>query len=161
VIPVHMQEECGVRRIDALYPSKALKPMSAEKEKMGKWREEEDIMLTRAVHRERITGKLVPCVAEHGCDWVAIAALVPGRTNAKCRQHWVGTGMEYGGKDKTKGMWTAKEDARLTSVVAKLGQNWKAVAELIPGRMHTQCRRRWAQSVDPIRDRIHRRRGGR
>jgi hypothetical protein len=98
VIPGCVHKECGVRRIVALKPNKALKSMSSEKEKMGKWTEEEDIMLTRAV-------------AEHGCDWVAIAALVPGRTNTKCRQHWVGTDMEYGGKDQ----WVCEQQKKMPS----------------------------------------------
>jgi hypothetical protein len=49
-------------------PSKALKLMSSEKQKIGKWTEEEDFMLTHAV-------------AEHGGNWVAVVALVPLRTN--------------------------------------------------------------------------------
>jgi hypothetical protein len=41
----------------------------------GKWKGEEDAKLTEAVKK-------------HGTDWVAVAALVDGRTNHQCRQRW-------------------------------------------------------------------------
>jgi hypothetical protein len=42
----------------------------------GKWTSEEDT-------------KLIDVMKKHGTDWVAIAALVRGRTNNQCRKRWV------------------------------------------------------------------------
>jgi myb proto-oncogene protein len=55
----------------------------------GKWTVEEDVKLTDAV-------------TEHGCDdWVAVAALVPGRTNLQCHQrYWTPASRTAAGKWK-------------------------------------------------------------
>jgi 3-keto-L-gulonate-6-phosphate decarboxylase len=86
--------------------------MSSEKKQMiGKWTEEEDTMLARAV-------------AEHGSNWVAIAALMPGRTNtkcgrtnAKCRQHWT-----RGMSTVSRRSWTLEEDDKLIEEINKHGK---------------------------------------
>jgi myb proto-oncogene protein len=43
----------------------------------GTWKPEEDAKLIEAVKKK------------HGNDWVAVAAMVPGRTNVQCRYRWV------------------------------------------------------------------------
>jgi myb proto-oncogene protein len=83
---------------------------------------------------------------------IAIAALVPGRTNFQCRQRWAtlfystieGTTTRVKGK-----RWTPEEDAILIDVVKKLGEDWVAVAALVPGRTDVQCCQRWEKSLDP------------
>jgi myb proto-oncogene protein len=96
--------------------------------KLGKWTPEED-------------AKLVNAVKKHGNDWVAIAAMVPGRTNQRCRERWVGTLDPATGKNL--GTWSTEEDAKLKKAVKKHGNDWVAVAKLVPGRSNTQCRKRW------------------
>lgn len=43
------------------------------------------------------------------------------------------------------GRWTNDEDGKLKGAVEKYGgQNWGAIAALVPGRVRRQCRNRWA-----------------
>jgi hypothetical protein len=107
---------------------------------MGKWTAKEEAMLIDAVKK-------------YGKDWVAVATLVPGRTNNQCLQRWarcMGPGI-----DRAMGKWTAKEDAKLTIAVKKHGKDWVAVAALVPCRTNNQCRQRWAKYLEPRMDRTH------
>ncbi|KAL1739295.1 hypothetical protein HDZ31DRAFT_85949 [Schizophyllum fasciatum] len=47
--------------------------------------------------------------------------------------------------------WTAEEDAQLRAAVALHGENdnWKTVAEMVPGRTNKACRKRWRHSLSP------------
>jgi myb proto-oncogene protein len=92
--------------------------------------------------------KLMEAVKKHGKDgWAVVAALVPGRTNAKCRQRWVGTLEPTVGK---KGNWSTEEDAKLVEAVKRHGKDgWTVVARLVSGRTNTQCRERCIYKVDP------------
>ncbi|KAJ0399312.1 hypothetical protein P43SY_000151 [Pythium insidiosum] len=46
--------------------------------------------------------------------------------------------------------WTQEEDDMLRAAVAKHGErNWKAIAEEVPGRNHTQCLQRWTKVLAP------------
>jgi myb proto-oncogene protein len=99
---------------------------------LGKWTAKEDAKLTDAATKYG------------GKDWVAVAVLVPGRTNERCRERWVNY-LDPNTK-RTVGRWTADEDATLTDAVAKHGNNWVAVAALVPGRLNEQCRERWMHS---------------
>jgi myb proto-oncogene protein len=101
----------------------------------GKWTPEEDAKLTEVVKK-------------HGDHWVAVAALVPGRTNVQCRMRWVDTLDPTIGK--SAGKWTPEEDAKLTEAVKEHGDR-VAVAALVPGRKNHQCRGRWVKSLDPDR----------
>jgi hypothetical protein len=95
--------------------------------KKGKWSPKEDALLTEAVKK-------------HGRKWVPVAALVPGRTNPQCRSRWLRHLDPNNGK---KGRWTPEEDAILIEAVGKLGKDFTAVADLIPGRTNERCRDRW------------------
>jgi hypothetical protein len=109
--------------------------------KMGKWISEEDAQLIRAVKK-------------NGKDWVAVAALVPGRTNFQCHNRWVNhVEPTVKGKNANTGFWTMTEDAKLTRAVKKHGNDWLAVAKQVPGRTHLQCRLKWINSLDPSIDR--------
>jgi hypothetical protein len=90
--------------------------------------------------------KLAAAVAQHCYDWVAVAALVPGRSNQQCRSQWVDV-VRLAPNIKTTGEWTVEEDAKLTGAVKKHGSNWVAVASLVPDRKDTQCRTRWVAWV--------------
>jgi hypothetical protein len=103
-----------------------------------KWTAEEDAELIAVVKKRGNT------------DWVAVAAGMSGQTNVQCRKRWMNN---LGNTDRTTGKWTAQEDAKLTEAVDKHGQDWRAVAALVPGRMYEQCRQRYIYILDPIRDR--------
>jgi hypothetical protein len=57
------------------------------------------------------------------------------------------------------GHWTLVEDAKLTGAVTntskkKNGNNWAAIAALVPGRTNIQCKNRWQNALDPSIDQM-------
>jgi hypothetical protein len=106
----------------------------------GRWTSEEDSHLAIAFK-------------QFGNEWSAVATLVPGRTNIQCRQRWA-RGLDLGnggsGREETKARkWTSEEDAKLAEAAAKFGNEWTAVAALVPGRTNAQCRQRWVNRLNP------------
>jgi hypothetical protein len=130
VIPGRTNVQCRQRWADKLDPN--------TNRKMGKWTAEED-------------AKLVDAVKKCGKDWVAVAALVSGRTNVQCRQRWAAN--LDPNTTRKMGKWTAEEDAKLLEGVQKHGKEWVAVAALVSGRTNVQCCHRWVGGVDPGVDR--------
>jgi hypothetical protein len=116
-------EQCRQRWVGTLDPNG----------KKGKWTPEEDTALTEAVNK-------------YGNKWVAVAAMVSGRTNEQCRNRWVQTLDPANGI--TRGNWKPEEDAKLTEAVEKHGKEWGSVAAMVPGRKSQQCRNRWVQTLD-------------
>jgi hypothetical protein len=117
----------------------------------GRWTPEEDAELTIAVAKtkKKRSGK------EYKMDWIAIAALVPGRTNRQCKWRWPTLILTAG----RTGKWTKDEDLKLKDVVHKVGsKSWDNIASLVPGRTKRQCRSRW-QAMDPSIDRSNIRKG--
>jgi hypothetical protein len=98
------------------------------------WKSEED-------------AKLVEAVKKHGHCWVAVATMVPGRTNHQCLQRWKHNLDPANGK---RGRWSSEEDAELIKAVQKLGNQWVEIAATVPGRTDAQCRGRWLV-LDPTR----------
>ncbi|RHZ06205.1 hypothetical protein DYB26_000540, partial [Aphanomyces astaci] len=50
----------------------------------------------------------------------------------------------------TAGKWTLAEDTALRAAVEQNGnENWKAIADLVPGRNHSQCLQRWNKVLKP------------
>jgi myb proto-oncogene protein len=127
MVPDRTNRQCRQRWTQALDP--------AIGKKAGQSKPEEDAKLTEAVQK-------------HGKKWVAVAKLVPGRTNIQCRQRWIFTLDPTNGN---KGRWTPEEDAKLTEAIQKHGKKWVAVAKLVPGRTNQHCRKRWARHLDPDR----------
>jgi S-ribosylhomocysteine lyase LuxS involved in autoinducer biosynthesis len=68
MVPGRTNQQCRTRWVQTLDPAN----------EKGKWTPEQDAKLTAAVKRL-------------GKKWVAIAAMVPGRTNQHCRKRWVQT----------------------------------------------------------------------
>jgi hypothetical protein len=128
LVPGRTKRQCNNRWKDALHPS-----IDRVNVRTGKWTEDED-------------SKLKDAVPTHGDkDWVAISALVLGRTKRQCSNRWKDVSEpsvdRAGGR---KGKWTAVEDSKLKDVVQTLGGNdWVAVAALVPGRSRKQCWQRW------------------
>jgi hypothetical protein len=98
--------------------------------RMGTWAEDED-------------RKLKDAVQTHGVNnWVAIAALVQGRTIDQCRDRWRGV-LDHR-IDRSTGKWTAGEDIKLKdSVQTHGGKNWDVIVALVEGRTKKHCNNRW------------------
>jgi myb proto-oncogene protein len=78
--------QCRQRWVGNLDPAKRKKP--------GKWSTQEGTKLKEAVKK-------------HGKDWVAVADLVPGRSNAQWRERWIDT-MDPANRGKKLGRWKRK-----------------------------------------------------
>jgi hypothetical protein len=96
--------------------------------KIGRWTDDEGVMLTKAVKK-------------HGKNWIAIAKEVPGRSNIQCQKRW--TAAVVHNRVWATGDWTAAEDSMLTSGVAQHGRSWGMVASCVTDRSHVQCRQRY------------------
>jgi hypothetical protein len=126
LVPGRTNVQCRERWANRLDPT--------TNQKMGKWRAEED-------------AKLIEGVEKHGNKWLAVASLVPNRNHKECRQRWVGN-LDPNINQKM-GKWRAEEDEKLAGAVQKHGNDWFAVAALVPGRNNKDCRQRWAANLDP------------
>jgi hypothetical protein len=121
LVPGRTNPQCRSRWLRHLDPTNG---------KKGRWTPKEDAKLIEAV------GKL-------GKNFRAVATLIPGRTNERCRDRWdtyYDTKSRHGA---VKGPWSQEEDAKLIEAVRKLGKYWVPVAELVYTRTNTQCRQRW------------------
>jgi hypothetical protein len=90
--------------------------------------------------------KLKDAVKMHGYkDWVAITALVPGRTKRQRSIRWHGVlKHSIDGANRRTGKWSEYEDSELKDAVQLHGgKDWDAIAALVPGRTEKQCSRRW------------------
>jgi myb proto-oncogene protein len=88
-------------------------------------------------------------------DWFAIAALVPGRTNAQCTNRWRDV-LKHSIDQATglTGKWTEDEFIKLKDAVETHGgKNWFAIAVLVPGRTNAQCTNRWLDVLNANIDR--------
>jgi hypothetical protein len=130
-------------------------------EAMGRWTAEEDAELTSAVAKseKKLWGK------NHVIDWVAVAALVPGRSNFQCDRRWHVPGRRniqcQNRLEKAlnpsmallagrKGGWKEDEDLKLMNSVQMHGnKNWDKIASLVPDRTTKQCYNRWRNSLYP------------
>jgi hypothetical protein len=129
MVPGRTNPQCRSRWLRHLDPTNG---------KKGRWTPQEDTILIEAV------GML-------GKDFTAVAALIPGRTNERCRDRWFRWFDIASIQEIEKGPWTSEEDAKLTEAVQKLGRHWVSVAALVCTRTKTQCRKRWLENVDPDR----------
>jgi hypothetical protein len=123
---------------DPVTPATKFPSATASSASRRRWNEEEDAKLTEGVKK-------------YGSSWGAVAAMVPGRTNEQCRFRWLYSmnSANDGSKGKTPRSWEPEEDANLMEGVKKHGYHWTAVAKLVPGRKHFQCRYRWLHSMNP------------
>jgi hypothetical protein len=51
--------------------------------------------------------------------------------------------------NNNKSKWTVEEDGKLAEAVTELGNDWIAVATLVPNRTNVQCRKRWTKYLSP------------
>jgi hypothetical protein len=132
MIPGRTTKQCANRWHESLNPSVDRTPLRA-----GKWSADEDETLIDAVQRHG------------GNNWIAIAALVPGRAAKSCMRRWHDAlVLSVASDDRTpgrSGKLTSDEDDQLKDAVQRRGDNnnWIEVAALVPGRTKRQCTRRW------------------
>jgi myb proto-oncogene protein len=115
----------------------------------GKWTAGEDSKLKDAVR------------THGGKNWIAIAALVPGRTKIQCSKRWhdalIPSIALTAGRT---GEWSEDEDSKLKDAVQTPGgMSWGAIAALIPGRTKIQCGNRWYNGLNPFIDQVNGRTG--
>jgi hypothetical protein len=122
-----------------------------------RWAPEEDTKLTSAVtntHKKK-WGK------EYKTDWVAVAAMVPGRMEIQCYHRWrdaLDSSIDRANGRTSK--WTADECSKLKGAVEKHGgKDWAAIALLVPGRTQIQCHSSWRDTLYPSIDRANGRTG--
>jgi hypothetical protein len=135
LVPGRTNHQCRYRWYNSTLDSAVGKATTSTRQKCRKWTHEEDTKLTEAAEKL-------------GTNWLAIAALIPGRTNQQCRSRWVAH-LDPATTVCKKGKWTLEEDVKLIQAVERLGTNWIAVAALVPGRTNVQCRSRYFSSFDP------------
>jgi hypothetical protein len=128
LVPGRTKTQCCNRWYSALDPSITL--MAG---RTGTWEEDED-------------SKLKDAVQSHGDkEWVAVAALIPGRTNTQCCHRWKNAlDPSIGRASGREGQWTEDEYSKLKNAVQTLGgKDWGVIAALVPGRTKSQCCSRW------------------
>jgi hypothetical protein len=106
--------------------------------------------------------KLKESVQMYGSkNWVAVAALVPSRMKSQCRHRWRNAlNPSIDRSNVRSGKWTEDEDLKLMNAVQTHGgQDWAAIAALVPGRTKNQCHVRWHNALDPSIDRKIERKG--
>jgi hypothetical protein len=121
LVPGRTNPQCRSRWVRHLDPTNG---------KKGRWTPEED-------------AKLFEAVDKLGKNFSAVATLIPGRTNERCRDRWETYHDTISRQGLVKGKWTPEEDAQLIEAVQKLGNYWVPVAALVHTRTNYQCRQRW------------------
>jgi hypothetical protein len=145
--------------VAVLVPGKTLHSSSDRTPlRTGRWTTDEDDMLKIAVktHGGRWTtdedDMLKVAVKIHGGkNWLAIAALVPGRTKKQCCSRW-GDALDpnIDRANERTGKWSEDEGMKVKDAVQTHGaKDWDAIAALVSGRTKIQCRNRWHDSLDP------------
>jgi hypothetical protein len=112
------------------------------------WSPEEDAKLKSAVVANTCRRK---CGKQYIKDWVSIAALFPYRTQVQCssRWHYCLNRNNIDQVSERTGKWSEDEDSKLKdSVQMHGGNNWGAIAVLVPGRTSKQCCSRWKDVLD-------------
>lgn len=100
----------------------------------GKWTEEEDEILRKAVQEH------------HGRNWKKISGLLEGRTDVQCLHRW----QKVLRPGLVKGPWTQEEDDKVTEFVKIYGvKSWSFIARQLNGRLGKQCRERWYNHLNP------------
>jgi hypothetical protein len=138
LVPGRTRSQCNKRWHNGLDPQNETITCKA------KWTKEEDAKLTDSVKKH------------NGNNWASIASLVPGRTKSQCTGRWQKIlDSQENETAPCKVKWSKEEDAKLTdAVVTRKGEDWAAIAALVPGRTKNQCTCRWHNVLDPQNETI-------
>lgn len=60
-----------------------------------------------------------------------------------------GSAGSAGTQKRTNRLWSKEESAALSAAVGQVGEDWSAVAALMPGRTGKQCRERYIHHLRP------------
>jgi hypothetical protein len=121
-----------------------LNPRATRATRLYYWTADEDAKLTSAV----TNNSKMKVGNGYRRDWVVIAMLVPGRTKSQCSNRWNYLFMNAVGV--RSGPWTEDEENKLRHSVQLYGGNdWAAIAALVPGRTRIQCWNRWHRFLKP------------
>jgi hypothetical protein len=136
LVPGRVVIQCRHRWLSALDPKRGNR-------RTGKWAEDEDSQLRYAVQTHGVK------------NWGAVATLVPGRGEKQCLSRWHNVlDPSIDRSSGRAGKWVEDEDKKLKDAVQTHGgNNWAAVATLVPGRGEKQCWSRWHNVLDPSIDR--------
>jgi hypothetical protein len=139
LVPRQSTRRCRDRWHNALAPGQTGLQSTSTVEKVldtgrkGRWTPEEDVALRNAF------------LAHNGKNWVAVAALVPGRSRKQCWNRWhdaLDPSIER--EPESTGYWTLEEDNKLKYAVGMLGEmDWDSITFLVTGRVKKQCMNRW------------------
>jgi hypothetical protein len=111
------------------------------------WPHEEDERLLHAAATFKLPDNTV--------DWAQVSRHVGNRSEKQCHIRW-NTLLKYRGPTARVGGWSAEEDARLIAAIRRNerkggGIYWTKVCEEMGGeRTHTQCLKRWRQTLQHI-----------
>lgn len=100
-------------------------PMGSFPTLVGRWTEEEDILLTTAVET-------------YGTQWFQVAKMLHGRTDDQCAKRW----RENLDPAISRKPWTKEDDDLLMKTYEKVGRRWKDLASHFVGRPPVHCRNR-------------------
>jgi myb proto-oncogene protein len=128
LVPGRTQTQCRRRWKAFLDPN-----IDRASGRKGRWTAEEDSKLKDAVQ------------THGGKNWIAIAVLVPGRTQKQCLSRWKDVlDPNINRASRRTGEWSEDEDRKLQDAVqAHGGKNWGGIAALVPNRTISQCTGRW------------------
>jgi hypothetical protein len=107
----------------------------------------------------KLTTAKATCKKKYGenyrTDWVAVAALVPGRTKQQCKDRWYILQLHSKSDETTARVgkwWTQDEDSTLEG-------DWAAISSLVSGRTKHQCWNRWHVILESKKNETIARRG--
>jgi myb proto-oncogene protein len=140
LVPGRTKKQCWSRWNEVL---------DANIDQANRWASDEDTKLKDAV--QTLGDK----------DWVAISALIPGRTKKRCKNRWYNClHLSIDRANEHQGSWTLDEDIKLKCAIQAHGDNnWKEVTALVPGRTERQCWSRWNEVSNANIDRANIRTG--
>lgn len=116
------------------FPDLPTKAEMKRRASMGKWTEEEDSELKKAVKMH------------NGKNWKLISSYLPGRSDVQCLHRW----QKVLRPGLVKGSWSKEEDDKVISLVKLHGtKKWSIIAKQLNGRLGKQCRERWYNHLDP------------